>query len=246
MILCYIATGHSALSIMAMAIKIDLHDPKVIDLINYLNLHFQACLPLTGENAPKAHHWLPNIDKENRPLEECVWRFIQKITIDIAGSYQDLVRKLNLKPNYIKGYIWAISKAMLWGRITVKHNLMSSTELWKFIVQLSISLPFMKYEVIHGNITGLHTYIIRGDRKPILMTPNRFVTRPRGSELIRAWCWYIARGHQDSDKFINLLKDHKNKLLVKLWLLGAIFDCISYPDYYKGNPQDITTIWREI
>lgn len=227
----------------------DLHDLQVIDLINdrYVDyLFFQACLPLTGKKAPKEHHWTPNLDKENIPLEECVWRFIQEITIDIAGSYQDLVRKLKLKPNYIKGYIWAISRAMLWGRIAVKRNLISSTELWKFIIQLSISLPFMKYDVIHGNITGLHTYIIRGDRKPILMTPNRFVTRPRGSELIRAWCWYIARGHKDEGNFISLLKTKKNKLIVKLCLLGAIFDCISYPDYYKGNLQDITTIWREI
>jgi hypothetical protein len=239
----------------------DLHDLRVIDLINgrYGDyLFFQTCLPLTGENAPKAHHWIPNIDKENRPLEECGWMFIQEITTGIAGSYQGLVRRLTLKPNYIKGYIWAISKAMLWGRIAVKRNLMSSTELWKFIVQLSISLPFMKYDVIHGNITGLHTYIISGDRKPILMTPNRFVTRPRGSELIRAWCWYIAKKHEDEDQFISLLKaeknklivkllkTEKNKLIVKLWLLGAIQDCISYPDYYRGNLQDIATLWREI
>jgi hypothetical protein len=225
----------------------DLHAPQVIDLINERrDLSFKACQPLVGKNAPKEHHWLPNTDKENIPLEECAWRFIQEITTGIAGSYQDLVRRIKLKPNYIKGYIWAISKAMLWGRIAVKRNLMSSTELWKFIVQLSISLPFMKYDVIHGNITGLHTYIIRGDRKPILMTPNRFVTRPRGSEIIRAWCWYIAKKHEDEDQFISLLKAEKNKLIVKLWLLGAIQDCIKYSDYYGGDAKAIISLWREI
>jgi hypothetical protein len=227
----------------------DLHDLRVIDLINgrYGDyLFFQTCQPFTIRgNAPKQHHWIPDNDKDNRPLETSTFWCIGEQTLAISKSYQDLVRRLKLKPNYIKGYIWAISKAMLWGRIAVKRNLMSSTELWKFIVQLSISLPFMKYDVIHGNITGLHVYLVSNE-KPILMTPNRFVTRPRGSELIRAWCWYIAKKHEDEDQFISLLKAEKNKLIVKLWLLGAIQDCISYPDYYRGNLQDIATLWREI
>jgi hypothetical protein len=225
----------------------DLHDPRVIDLINRSNLSFQAYLPLIGEKAPKEHHWIPNNYRtDNIPLEKCNIWYIKQQTLAISNSYKDLVRWLKLKPSYIEGCIWAISKAYEWGLIAVKSNLMSSTELWEFIFQLSISLPFMKYEVLHGNITGRHVYIIRGDSKPILMTPNRFVTRPRGSELTRAWCWYIAIGHQDKDKFITLLKKEKNKLIVKLWLLGAIQDCIKYHDYYRGKSHDIVSLWREI
>jgi hypothetical protein len=78
------------------------------------------------------------------------------------------------------------------------------------------------------------------------MTPNRFVTRPRGSEIIRAWCWYIAKKHEDEDQFISLLKAEKNKLIVKLWLLGAIQDCIKYSDYYGGDAKAIISLWREI
>lgn len=243
MILCYIATGHSALSIMA----INLHDPIVINLINERrDLSFQACQPLVGENTPKEHHWIPNTDKENIPLEKCGWMFIQERTTGIAGSYQDLVRGLKFKPHYIKGYIWAISRAQKWGRLVVKNKLISSFELWEFMFKLSISLVFSKYEIIHGNITGLHTYIVRGCNKPILMTPSRFVTRPRGSELIRSWCWYIAKGHEDEDNFISLLKTEKNKLIVKLWLLGAMFDCINYTEYYCGNIGKISEIWSSI
>jgi len=239
LILCYIATGHTALSIMV------LHNPKVIDLINGLNLYFQACLPLTGEKAPKAHHWLPDTNAENTPLEECTFYFIEAVTHEIAKSYQDLVRRLKLKPICIKGYLWAVLSAQRWGRLVVKNRLISSFELWEFIIQLSISLPFMKYEIIHGNITGLHVYVLR-EGKPILMTPNRFVPRPQGSEIIRAWGWYVARGHKDEGNFISLLKTKKNKLIVKLWLLGAIQDCISYPDYYRGNLKNIASLWREI
>jgi hypothetical protein len=223
-----------------------LHDPRVIDFINGINdLSFQACLALTGEKAPKTHHWLPATTAENKPLEDCTFHFIKEVTDKIARSYQDLVRSLRLKPSYIKGYLWAILSAQKWGRLVVNNKLISPFEICEFIIKLSIYLVFSKYEISHGNITGLHVYVPR-EGKPILMTPNRFVTRPRGSELIRAWCWYIARGHQDSDKFINLLKDHKNKLLVKLWLLGAIFDCINNPEYYRGNTQDIATLWKEI
>lgn len=223
------------------------HDLRVIDLINGRgDLSFQACQPLVGKNAPKEHHWIPNTDKENIPLEKCGWRFIQERTTDIAGSYQDLVRGLKFKPHYIKGYIWAMGGAQKWGRLVVKNKLISSFELWEFMFKLSISLPFMKYDVIHGNITGLHTYIIKGDRRPILMTPNRFVTRPRGSELIRTWCWYIVRGHEDEDNFISLLKTEKNKLIVKLWLLGAMFDCINDTEYYCGNIGKISDIWSSI
>jgi hypothetical protein len=226
----------------------DLHDPRVIDLINteYKNiLCFQACPPLTGENAPKRHHWLPDTDKENIPLQDFSFNLIEEVTADIAKSYQDLVRRLRLKPNYIEGYIWAISKAYEWGLIAVKRNLISSTELWKFIMKLSIYLVFNRYEVIHGNITGLHVYLVSNE-KPILMTPNRFVTRPRGSELIRAWCWYVIRTHPDAHKFVKLLKNHKDKLIVKLWLLGAMFDCINDTEYYSGNIGKISEIWSSI
>jgi len=226
----------------------NLHDPGVIDLINRIpGLSFQACQPLVGKKAPKAHHWGPDTTAENIPLEDCTFHFIKEVTHEIAKSYQDLVRqlKLKLKPNYIKGYLWAVLSAQRWGRLVVNNKLISSFELWEFIIKLSIYLVFSKYEVIHGNITGLHVYIVRGG-KPILMTPNRFVLRPKGSEIIRAWCWYIARGHEDSDKFIALLKEHKNKLLVKLWLLGAIFDCINDPEYYRGDNKDIASLWREI
>lgn len=224
----------------------DLHDPQVIDEINNRDdLYFQACQPLDGEKAPKAHHWIPNNHiTDNIPLEEYDIWYIREQTLAISKSYQDLVSLLKLKPNYIGGYGWAISKAYEWGLIAVKNNLMSSTELWKFIIKLSIYLVFSKYEVIHGNITGLHVYLVSNE-KPILMTPNRFVTRPRGSELIRAWYWYIARGHQNSDKFINLLREQKkNKFIVKLWLLGAIQDCIKYPDYYSGDIQTLVSLWR--
>jgi hypothetical protein len=226
----------------------DLHDPRVIDLIRKSNLSFQACQPLAGEKAPKAHHWIPNNHRTDTiPLEECNIWYIKQQTLAISNSYKDLVILLKLKPNYIKGYIWAISKVYEWGLISVKSNLMSSTELWKFIMKLSIYLVFNGYEVIHGNITGLHVYAVPLQNKPILMTPNRFVPRPRGSEIIRAWCWYIARGHQNSDKFINLLREQKkNKLIVKLWLLGAIQDCIKYPDYYLGDKKAIVQLWREI
>ena len=98
---------------------------------------------------------------------------------------------------------------------------------------------------MHGNITGLHTYLVRGG-KPILMTPKRFVTRPRGSEIIRAWCWYVIRTHPDAHKFVKLLKNHKDKLIVKLWLLGAMFDCINDTEYYCGNIGKISDIWSSI
>lgn len=222
-----------------------LHNPSVIDLINDRDdLSFQACLPLVGDNAPQEHHWV-TATAGSQPLEEHDFYYIKEVTNAIARSYQDLVRLLGLKPNYIKGYIWAISRAQKWGRLVVKNKLISSFELWEFIIKLSIYLVLSKYEVIHGNITGLHVYVLR-EGKPLLMTPNRFVTRPRGSELIRAWCWYVIRSHPDSNKFIELLKDHKNKLIVKLWLLGAIFDCINDPEYYRGDTQDIATLWREI
>jgi hypothetical protein len=223
----------------------DLHDPRVIDSINNSDdLYFQACQPLAGENAPKGHHWVPDNDKDNKPLENSTFWYLKYITLYIAKAYKNLVVNWDVKPNYIEGYGWAISKAYEWGLIAVKSNLMSSTELWKFIMKLSIYLVFNRYEVIHGNITGLHVYLVNNE-KPILMTPNRFVTRPRGSELIRAWCWYIARGHQDVDQFIDLLSKQK-KLIVKLWLLGAIFDCIKYPDYYLGDKKAIVQLWREI
>lgn len=224
---------------------INLHDPRVIGLINDLNLHFQACPPLVGRNAPKKHHWGPNTTAENIPLEDCTFYFIEEVTHEIAKSYQDLVRRLKLKPNCIKGYLWAVLSAQKWGSLVIKNRIISPFEICEFIIKLSIYLVFSKYKIIHGNITGLHVYIVKC-RKPILMTPTRFVPRPQGSELIRAWCWYIARGHEDSDKFIKLLKEHKNKLLVKLWLLGAIFDFINDPEYYRGDTKDIASLWREI
>jgi hypothetical protein len=233
---------------MSYFVTMDLHDQEVIDLINErleLEMDFQACPPLTGENAPKRHHWLPDTDKKNIPLQDFSFNLIEEVTADIAKSYQDLVRRLRLKPNYIKGYLWAVLNAQRWGRLVAKNKLISSFELWEFIFKLSLYLIFSKYEIIHGNITGLHTYLVRGG-KPILMTANRFVTRPRGSELIRAWCWYIARQHEYENNFISLLKTENNKLIVKLWLLGAMFDCINDTEYYSGNIGEISEIWSSI
>lgn len=235
------------LPIKSMALKDLYYPPELIDEINKSTLCFQACMP--QEPGPGFHYWIPDIDQPRALEYEPVER-IEGITIAIAHDYQELVKK---RPNFIKGRQWILSRALKWGLIAVQNNCITYSQLTLFLLNLTTTR--IEYEVIHGNLIGDHIYFDSSKEysRPILMTPNRFVTRPYGSDIIRAWCWYIAKGHRASDHFSELLrKDHhpKHLLVIRLYLLGAIFDIIEDRKYggkhYKGDLEYISKLWKAL